>query len=86
MILVQTEALCMNDSLSPRAGDVVITRASHSELAYEVQIVPGPQQIRFSKKEDAIAQARLLAKRAAVDAWYRDGDAVTLVGRFRLDR
>ncbi|HEY5616506.1 MAG TPA: hypothetical protein VIK60_01100 [Vicinamibacterales bacterium] len=76
----------MNDSLSPRDGDVVITRASHSDPTYEVQIVPGPQQISFSRKEDAIAQARRLAKRAAVDAWYRDGETLTLVGRYRQDR
>ena len=49
---------CMNYSLSPRDGDVVITRASHSHPTYQVQIVPGPQQISVSKKEAAIAQAR----------------------------
>jgi hypothetical protein len=73
----------MNDSLSPHDGDVVITRAPHSDPAYEVQIVPGPQQISFGKKEDAIAQACLLAKRGAVDAWYRDRDTLTVIGRYR---
>ncbi|MBI3047804.1 MAG: hypothetical protein HYY76_05790 [Acidobacteria bacterium] len=74
------------DSPSPRAGDIVITRTSRSGLAYEVQVVPGPPQIRFGTRKDAFAQARLLAKRGAVDAWFRDGDTVTLLARFRLDR
>jgi hypothetical protein len=50
---------------------------------YEVQIVAGPEQIRFSRKEEALAQARLLAKQVAVDAWCREGDTIMLTARFR---
>ena len=61
MILVQTEALCMNNSLSPRHGDVVIVRASHSELAYEVQIVPGHS--RSSCFPASVSAAAVMLKR-----------------------
>ena len=76
----------MRDPSIPRDGDIVITRTSHSAVAYAVQVVPGPHQIRYNKREDAFTQARLLSKRIAVDAWYRDGATITLLAQFRLDR
>jgi hypothetical protein len=70
----------------PRDGDVVIARATHSEPSFEVRVVPGLPQFHCRTKEDAIGQTRPLAERAGVDVWYREGDTVSLVVRYREDR
>jgi hypothetical protein len=64
----------------------VIAKLSQPDIGYEIHIVPGPPQLRCSKRDDAMEHALRFARRVAVNVWYREGGAVTLVEARRSKR
>ena len=71
--------------MSPRDGDLVIVRSTDSEYRFEVEIVPGRPQMRYRTRDEALRQACQMARHGAIDVWYREGAALSMVESFRVD-
>jgi hypothetical protein len=70
-------------SPSPSDGDVIVTRESSSGVCYTVRQIPGIVQYSVAQWEDAIRLARSFARNHAVDLWYRENGAESLLEAYR---
>jgi hypothetical protein len=64
----------------------VITKLNQPDGGYEIRIEPGPPQFRCDRRETAMNHARRFATRVAVNVWYRESGAVTLIEARRSKR
>lgn len=71
------------DAGQPREGDVIVSRESRSGAKYSVRQFPGDVQFHASVRDEAIRLARGFAVKAAVDVWYADDGAHSLLGAYR---
>jgi hypothetical protein len=71
------------DRLSPRDGDVVITREIHSRIHYTVRQLPGAVQFSAPLRNEAERLARSFGKKHAVDVWYSDAATYRLLETYR---
>jgi hypothetical protein len=67
----------------PRAGDVVISRASTLAVTYTVRQVPGVVQFHASARDEALQLARGFAQRSAVDLWSSEDGSYRLLEAYR---
>jgi len=64
--------------LSPRHGDVVITREPERENSCTISVVPGEPQVRCSTYEEALAFVTMWALRQPLAVWFtEDGRTFT---------
>jgi hypothetical protein len=70
----------------PEDGDLVIGRErSAGARVYVLYVSPGPDQLMFRVREDAIAHALRLAERQSVRIWLTDdGDEFAVLENFRV--
>jgi hypothetical protein len=71
------------DAGQPRDGDVIVSRESRPGGKYSVRQVPGDVQLHASVRDEAIRLARAFAVKAAVDLWYADDGAHSLLETYR---
>jgi hypothetical protein len=71
------------DRGQPRDGDVIVSRESTSGNTYAVRQHPGDVQLHALVRDDAIRLARGFAVHIAVDLWYIDDGALTLLEAYR---
>jgi hypothetical protein len=71
------------DAERPRDGDVIVSRESRSGGEYSVRQVPGDVQFHALVRDEAIRLARGFAVKAAVDLWYADNGAHSLLAAYR---
>ena len=71
------------DGLSPRDGDVVITREIHSRIHYTVRQLPGSVQFSAPLRNEAERLARGFGKKHTVDVWYSDAGTYRLLETYR---
>jgi hypothetical protein len=69
----------------PEIGDVVIhSTGPHTEPAYAISAVPGPDQFACASRGEAERLARSSASRSRVDLWFSESpNAFTALARFR---
>jgi hypothetical protein len=73
----------MDKRLSPRDGDIVITRESRSPITFTIRQWPGDVQLSASTRDAAIRLARGFALKNAVDVWYSEGETLRLLEAYR---
>jgi hypothetical protein len=73
----------MDKAVSPRDGDVMVTRESRSPIVFTIRQLPGDVQLSASSRDDAIRLARGFAMKNAVDLWYSDGETPRLLEAYR---
>lgn len=73
----------MDKRMSPRDGDVVVTRESRSPIVFTIRQLPGDVQLSASSRDDALRLARGFAMQNAVDLWYSEGEALRLLEAYR---
>jgi hypothetical protein len=71
------------DRGQPRDGDVIVSRESRSGNKYSLRQHPGDVQVYALVRDDAIRLARGFAVQVAVDLWYIDEGALTLLEAYR---
>ena len=70
----------------PAPGDIVVAKRSALTL-YELSAVPGPPQLTMASHASAVEQAKGLAARQSVDAWFtEDHTHFTCIARCRVAR
>ena len=73
----------MDKRISPRDGDVVVTRESRSPITFTIRQLPGDVQLSASSRDEAIRLARGFARKNAVDVWYSEGETLRLLEAYR---
>jgi hypothetical protein len=68
---------------SPKDGDVVVARESHSRVHYTVRQLPGIVQFSAAVRDEAVKLARSFGRRYAVDVWYSDAGTHRLLEAYR---
>jgi hypothetical protein len=71
-------------AVSPRDGDVVVTRESQSRVHYTVRQLPGIVQFSIGMHDDAVRLARGFGRRYRVDVWLSDARTYRLIEAHRL--
>jgi hypothetical protein len=56
------------ETVGPRAGDVVVSKAEAS-AACTLSVFPGPPQLLCPSRVEAVAMARSFVRRRRVDSW-----------------
>ena len=69
----------------PKAGDIVIRETTQDGMVvYVLRLAAGPDQFLCHTRDEAVADAVLLAKRESVRAWVTDkGNHIVLLEDFR---
>ena len=70
-------------ALSPRDGDVVVTRESQSRVHYTIRQLPGIVQFSVGMHDEAVRLARGFGRRYRVDVWLSDARTYCLVEAHR---
>jgi hypothetical protein len=68
---------------SPKDGDVVVTRESHSRVHYTVRQLPGIVQFSAPVRDEAVRLARSFGQRYTVDVWYSEAGTYRLLEAYR---
>jgi hypothetical protein len=71
-------------AVSPRDGDVVVTRESQCGVHYTVRQLPGIVQFSIGMHDDAVRLAGGFGRRYRVDVWLSDARTYRLIEAHRL--
>jgi hypothetical protein len=78
-----SEPSASSERSSPRDGDVVVTRETHSRTHYTVRQIPGLVGFSAAVRDEAVRLARSFAQEHRVDVWYSEDGTYRLLEAYR---
>jgi hypothetical protein len=69
----------------PVHGDIVIVREQHSAPSWTLLRHPGPRQLSFQTREDALNATQSIARESAVNLWSSQDGAYRLLESYRRE-